>query len=102
MPGVATLRHEEIRPLCRSKTSASLITTRLLDGSEPSRHSGRECTRTRGGVLQMTTETQGRPYLAPKDDERVMVVLSDRARSSAFLLTSSETAGSSPDAADIL
>ena len=50
----------------------------------------------------MIEDANGRQYLAPHAHERVIVVLSDRARSSAFLLTSSDSAVLSPDAAEIL
>jgi hypothetical protein len=50
----------------------------------------------------MTSEAQERFYLAPNDDERVVVVLSDRSHSSGFLLTSTDSAVLSPDATDVL
>jgi hypothetical protein len=50
----------------------------------------------------MTREAQERLFLAPNEHERVIVALSDKPRSSAFLLTSSDSAVLSPDAADIL
>ena len=50
----------------------------------------------------MTEEARERLYLAPHDHERMIVVLSDKVRSSAFMLTSSDSAVLSPDAADIL
>lgn len=50
----------------------------------------------------MTNQSQEPLHLAPHDDERIVVVLSDQARSSAFVLTSSESAVLAPSATDVL